>query len=925
MIGRLLKRYTSKSTKRTSDGLASIVIVVVLVALLTTVALGFAIIMNREQQKALNNQQGQAAYDAAASGINDVVSYLKTQAQAGNSNVSVTTCGDLFTAHGASPAAIPNSNLSSNTKYTCGLVDSTPPELDYQSIPTGESQVSYAGTTATITKLMISWQATDRKRNGFVPSSSAGSLFDEYTWNTKGSASNCHNTPGTGASAACAPLLRVSLYPVPTATKSINFGATNPVKTFFLYPTQAPSANSSVTNLSYNSNSGTLAHVRCGNNTVSAFSGSADYDCNLIINSLPSDKTYAYYLRLTPIYTAADVKVKANQQGNQVINFSNSQAAVDVTAQSGPAVKRLEAHVDISGANTTTQDLTPDMQALPEYGLQSAGAICKRLEVPLPGQPVYTDPDTSGCELSYPQNVGQKPKVTTAGAQHYGNAGTSDSSNYYLNGIVNPNGADITSCYIYWDNDNAGYVSGQEWTAASSKANCAGSLPVGTNDVNVQTLVDIGNSNESNKKTMYFQYCAVNSIGKSCGSIFSFTAGAPAVAITSASNNSSSQTLTLKGTVNGHHLSSVTAWFHYVECGSGAPKAKYFYSSPAGQPQSVPVNNTANALKLVVNPWTFYYCGYNNPSNFQMCASNDGVNSTCSNNKCLGSCSGTSTTATSTTSGGGGGGTGTITCHFYRAVLHWTANTFDVNGDCSGADQAHTTYSAHYSYCGSTSSEEGPHSSSTFSTNFGNHTQGAATLTGTVYGDQDGAHGQTNGSTTYSAAGGSECGEPGTSTTAATQPSATTTTSTTTSTTAGGGGGGGCFIAGTLILTPAGETPIEQLKAGDWVESWDTATQRMVATQIAHTIVHTSRPTFWVMTDNGSVTTTSEHPFWTSRGWVTAGELKEGSQVMDENGHYHRVLFTMASQNRRVYNFEVASGYHDYFANHTLVHNFNSL
>ncbi|MGV2827492.1 Hint domain-containing protein [Myxosarcina sp. GI1(2024)] len=39
-----------------------------------------------------------------------------------------------------------------------------------------------------------------------------------------------------------------------------------------------------------------------------------------------------------------------------------------------------------------------------------------------------------------------------------------------------------------------------------------------------------------------------------------------------------------------------------------------------------------------------------------------------------------------------------------------------------------------------------------------------------------------------------------------------------------GGGGGGCFSAGTLILTPEGDKPIEQLRSGDRVISYHFST-----------------------------------------------------------------------------------------------------
>ncbi|HET9850264.1 MAG TPA: Hint domain-containing protein, partial [Candidatus Saccharimonadales bacterium] len=132
----------------------------------------------------------------------------------------------------------------------------------------------------------------------------------------------------------------------------------------------------------------------------------------------------------------------------------------------------------------------------------------------------------------------------------------------------------------------------------------------------------------------------------------------------------------------------------------------------------------------------------------------------------------------------------------------------------------------------------------------------------------------------------------------------------------------GCFTAGTMILTTEGQTPIEKIKAGDWVETWDTGLGKMVPGQVVQTFVHQPQQTLWLLTSGGSVTTTSIHPFWDGHSWVQASKLIPGkSYIYDSHGHPQKLLLAMKGTNQTVYNLEIGNSNHDFFANGFLVHN----
>src|SRR5690349_8240457 len=67
-------------------GLASIVVVAVLVVLIALVSIGFSRLTNRDLGQSVEDQKSRAAYYAAESGINDVIKLLKTGSNPCNSN-----------------------------------------------------------------------------------------------------------------------------------------------------------------------------------------------------------------------------------------------------------------------------------------------------------------------------------------------------------------------------------------------------------------------------------------------------------------------------------------------------------------------------------------------------------------------------------------------------------------------------------------------------------------------------------------------------------------------------------------------------------------------------------------------------------------------------------------------------------------------
>ena len=94
-----------------------------------------------------------------------------------------------------------------------------------------------------------------------------------------------------------------------------------------------------------------------------------------------------------------------------------------------------------------------------------------------------------------------------------------------------------------------------------------------------------------------------------------------------------------------------------------------------------------------------------------------------------------------------------------------------------------------------------------------------------------------------------------------------------------------CFAAGTLVLTPSGYVPIEELTVGDTVINYDQQTSKFkedVVVKCHTNLEHTaSEKMYELKMDNGDVIkVTGNHKFLTKTGWVRADELTTSHDIV---------------------------------------------
>ena len=134
-----------------------------------------------------------------------------------------------------------------------------------------------------------------------------------------------------------------------------------------------------------------------------------------------------------------------------------------------------------------------------------------------------------------------------------------------------------------------------------------------------------------------------------------------------------------------------------------------------------------------------------------------------------------------------------------------------------------------------------------------------------------------------------------------------------------------CFLAGTLVHTPDGVRPIEQLQRGDRVLAWMTDSSALTSRPVLRPERGRTLRVLDVDVAGERVTTTPRHRFWIPdrEEWLEARALVPGMQLLDTSGGAHVVE---GVQERAVeedtFNLSV-DGEHDYFVGSVgvLVHN----
>lgn len=98
----------------------------------------------------------------------------------------------------------------------------------------------------------------------------------------------------------------------------------------------------------------------------------------------------------------------------------------------------------------------------------------------------------------------------------------------------------------------------------------------------------------------------------------------------------------------------------------------------------------------------------------------------------------------------------------------------------------------------------------------------------------------------------------------------------------GTGEGGSCFVAGTLVSTPSGHTPIEEIQIGSMVYAFDHEREKVVESRVIATAERASRDLYKFRSASGhQFTCTGDHPvFSPGRGYIRACDMGPRDRIL---------------------------------------------
>ena len=94
-----------------------------------------------------------------------------------------------------------------------------------------------------------------------------------------------------------------------------------------------------------------------------------------------------------------------------------------------------------------------------------------------------------------------------------------------------------------------------------------------------------------------------------------------------------------------------------------------------------------------------------------------------------------------------------------------------------------------------------------------------------------------------------------------------------------------CVAEGTLITTPQGAKPVEQIRDGDEVISFRSSSGQLVAARVCGLVQREVAELLEIEVGDRTLRVTAEHPLWTRRGWVKAGDLTEDDELLCDDSN----------------------------------------
>jgi len=94
-----------------------------------------------------------------------------------------------------------------------------------------------------------------------------------------------------------------------------------------------------------------------------------------------------------------------------------------------------------------------------------------------------------------------------------------------------------------------------------------------------------------------------------------------------------------------------------------------------------------------------------------------------------------------------------------------------------------------------------------------------------------------------------------------------------------------CVEEGTQIKTSLGLVPVEQIQDGAEVLAYDSSLEQLVSARVYQTASREVDAILEIQVGSQVLRVTEEHPLYTRRGWVKAGDLSEDDEVLCDESY----------------------------------------
>lgn len=366
--------------RQSERGATALFIVIFAVILISTITLSFMAIMIREQNRAINNDLSQSAYDSALAGVEDAKRVImKTRgtnpAIAESASQAIQASQTDCHAIGRNAAGTPTDDNETmiqsssaggaelNQAYTCVKVKNV---TDDYEVTLQQDQVALVPLrmVGEVNQVRVQWHYIDidgkTTAESLAKPSAAPFLYARDVWNKR-------LTPA---------LVQMQTITPQPGFRLSDFDNADTNSAIYLYPTNDSSHQTAV----MGERTPNLATPNTPfNASCIASELNMQYACEALVQLRRpvAAQSGDSYLVLRPIYRNAKFRI-TGLKDSQLVQFDGVQPQVDSTGRANDIFRRVEARLSLGGAGESG---SLGAGVLPAYALDTAGSLCKHFYV----------------------------------------------------------------------------------------------------------------------------------------------------------------------------------------------------------------------------------------------------------------------------------------------------------------------------------------------------------------------------------------------------------------------------------------------------------------------------------------------------------------------------------------------------------------